>query len=437
MDSKSRNTAPRRLQARALFSALTLTVGLSTGSIRTACADDFAQWRGPQRNGISNEKGLLKEWPTSGPKLRWQVKDVGYGFGAPAVSGGRVYLISNQGLENESVHALSVADGKPIWSKRIGKVGNPKQFPSYPAARSTPTVDGAHLYALGSDGDLVCLAAATGELKWKKSLRNDFGGQPGIWAYSESPLIDGDTLVCTPGGTTATLVALNKTNGAVIWKSAVPGGDEACYASVITLDAGGTKQYVQFMKKGVIGVDAKTGKFLWRFDKTAETRMGGNIPTPVAYDGCVYSASGLTGGGLARIKGGNGAFVAEPVYFEKKLPSSIGGVVRVGDNLFGTGGTGLNCVGFKTGTVKWSDRSIGPGSILVADGRLYIHGENGDVALVEAASDGYHEKGKFTPPNHPEHGQERTWAYPVLANGRLYIRDLGTLWCFNVKAGGR
>jgi outer membrane protein assembly factor BamB len=395
-------------------------------------AADWPQWRGPQRNGISTETGLLKEWPREGPKLLWQLKEIGSGYSTPAVVGERLYLLSNNGPDNEFVQALAVKDGKQLWSTRLGKVGNPDQQPSYPAARSTPTVDGALLYALGSDGDLACLETATGKARWQKNLRTEFGGQPGQWAYAESPLIDGDVLVCTPGGSEATLVALNKKSGAVLWKSAVPGGDQAAYASVIVVEAGGVKQYVQFLQKGVVGVEAKTGKFLWRYDQTAQGSAA-NIPTPVAHEGYVYSAAGQTGGGLVRLKVNQGAVEAEPVYFARRLPTSIGGAVQVGGYLYGTASQALLCVDFATGTVKWQDRSIGPGAVCYADGRLYLHGENGDVALVEATPEAYREKGRFTPPDPPDRGRSKAWAYPVVANGRLYIRDLGTLWCYDIK----
>jgi outer membrane protein assembly factor BamB len=421
----------------------TLAIGVSflaaalTGVVgATASTSDWTQWRGPQRDGTSGERGLLKQWPAGGPKLLWQVNDIGDGYSTPTVVGRRIYLMSNRGMENEFVQALSTDDGKPVWTTRVGNVGNPNQNPPYAKARSTPTVDGDYIYALGSDGDLACLEARTGKIRWQKNVRQEFGGQPGEWAYAESPLVDGDLVVVTPGGTEATLAALNKKTGDVIWKSAVPGAADACYASATIMEVGGVKQYVQFLKVGVIGVDAKTGKFLWKFDKTAETRMGGNIPTPVAYHEYVYSASGMTGGGMAKISSTGGTFSAESVYFGKKMPAAIGGVVPVGDYLYGTGSQTLNCVELKTGTVKWEERCVGPGSICYADGRLYLHGENNEVALVEATPDGFHEKGHFTPPNPPTKRQERAWAYPVVANGRLYIRDLGTLWCYDVKGSG-
>jgi outer membrane protein assembly factor BamB len=294
-------------------------------------------------------------------------------------------------------------------------------------------VDGGRLYALGSNGDLVCLTTETGEERWHRNLRTDFGGQPGNWAYAESPLVDGNVLVCTPGGKEATLVALNKNASDVVWKTAVPGGDQAAYSSVIVVEAAGAKQYVQMLQKGVVGVDAKTGKFLWRYAKSVEGSPA-NIPTPVAHDGEVYSSTGR-GAGLVRLKAHDGQVTAEQVYFDRKLPTSIGGAVYVNGYLYGTTATGLVCAEFATGHVKWEARSIGPGSVCFADGCLYLHGENGDVALVEATPEAYREKGRFTLPGQPDRRQSKAWAYPVVANGRLYFRDLGVLWCYDVKEG--
>ena len=396
-------------------------------------AADWPQWRGPQRNGISHETGLLHSWPAEGPKLLWQVKEIGGGYSTPAMVGKRLYLLGNEGLENEFVKALEVKDGTQAWSTRVGKVG-PNQGPPYPGARSTPTVDGELLYALGSDGDLACLETASGSARWQKNLRSEFGGQPGNWAYAESPLIDGDVLVCTPGGAEATLVALDKKTGDVIWKSAVPEKDQAAYASVIVVEAGGVKQYVQFLGKGVVGVDAKTGKFLWRYDQTAKGSPA-NIPTPVAHEGLVYSGTGRGGGGLVKLHVDNEQVTAEQVYFNKGLPTSIGGAVVLDGYLYGTNGQSLICATFLTGEVKWQER-FGPGAVCYADGCLYIHGENGDVALVEATPDGYHELGRFTPPEQPDRKNSKAWAYPVVAGGRLYLRDLGTLWCYDVSEAG-
>jgi outer membrane protein assembly factor BamB len=193
------------------------------------------------------------------------------------------------------------------------------------------------------------------------------------------------------------------------------------------------KQYVQFLGRGLVGVDAKTGRLLWRYERTAQGSQA-NIPTPVAHDGLVYCATGKGGSALLRLKAVAGKVAAEEVYYDRTLPTSIGGAVLVGDYLYGTNSQGMVCAEFKTGKVRWTDRSIGPSSLCYADGHLYLHGENGQVALVEATPEGYREKGRFTPPDPPNRGKSRAWAYPVVANGRLYIRDLGVLWCFDVKA---
>jgi outer membrane protein assembly factor BamB len=400
--------------------------------VAAASGANWPQWRGPARDGISRETGLLKEWPKEGPKLLWHAKNIGSGYSTPAVVGERLYLLSNQGMEEEFVKALNVKDGKEIWSIRIGKVGNPNQKPSYPAARSTPTLDGDLLYALGSDGDLVCLERSGGKARWQKNLRMDFGGQPGIWAYAESPLIDGDVLVCTPGGPDATLVALNKKTGHLLWKSVVPSGEQAAYASVIAVTIGGGKQYVQFLQKGLVGVDARNGKFLWRYDKTAQGSPA-NIPTPVGRDGFIYSATGRGGASLIKLSLGQDSVAVDEVYASPKLPTAIGGAILVGNYLFGTTGQALVCAEFKTGEIKWTDRGVGAGSLCYADGRLYLHSESGELALVEATAEGYREKGRFTPPDQPERGQSKAWAYPVVANGRFYIRDSNVLWCYDVR----
>jgi outer membrane protein assembly factor BamB len=376
---------------------------------------------------------LLKEWPKEGPRLVWQVKDIDSGYSTPSVVGDRLYLLSNQGTNDEFVQALDAKDGKKLWSQRIGKVGNPDQQPNYPAARSTPTADGDWLFAFGSDGDLACLERATGKVRWQRNVRTEYGGQPGIWAYSESPLVDGDAVICTPGGSNATLVALNKATGELVWKGAIPGGEQAAYSSALAIEAGGVKQYIQMLQKGLVGVEAKTGKLLWRYNRTAKGSPA-VIPTPVADRDFIYSAGAMAGGGGVRLKANGGAFESEQVYFSPKLPSCVGGAVKIGEYLYGTSAAGLLCLEFTTGTVKWDDRSIGAASLCCADGRLYLHGENGEVALIEATPEAYHEKGRFKPTDPPDHGNSKAWAYPVIANGRLYIRDIGTLWCYDVKA---
>ena len=416
------------------------TVSVTRLANLSTSTSEWPQWRGPERNGISPESGLLKQWPKEGPKLLWQVNGIGDGYSTPSVVGARIYLMSNRGMENEFVQALSTQNGKPIWTTRVGNVGNPNQDPPYPKARSTPTVDGDFIYALGSDGDFVCLEASSGKVQWQKSLRKEFDGKPGEWAYAESPLVDGDVLVVTPGGAQATMAALNKKTGAVIWKSAVPGGDQAGYASAIVVQAGGRKQYVQFLEKGIVGVDAKTGQFLWRYKEVAKGPA--QAFTPVARGEYVYGGALSVGGGAVRLKPDGAGVAAEQVYFARGLPNGFGGAALLGDYLYGTriAGQGLVAVEFTTGKIKWQAESTGSGSVAYADGHIYLHEENGDMVLAEATPEGYREKGRFTPPNPPKRKQagdfaEKAFAYPVIANGRLYVRDLETLWAYDIKAG--
>lgn len=395
-------------------------------------AADWPQWRGPNRDGVSKETGLLKTWPTEGPKAIWENREVGHGYGAPAVAGDGVYLISNEGVEDESVVALKAADGKKSWSTRIGAVGNPKQQPSYPASRSMPAVDGNVLFALGSDGDLAAIETKTGAIQWQKSARKDFGGEPGRWAYSESPLVDGDLVVFGPGNGVA-LAALNKKSGEVVWKTEAPDLGQAAYASPIIVTVGGVKQYVELTEKAMIGVEAKSGKLLWRYEHAAKGSPA-YIPTPVAKDNMIFTASARSGGATVKVKAEGGAFSVEELFFDAKMPNAIGGSVLVGDTLYGTAAGGLMAIDFATGKLKWQERAIGPASLLYADGRLYLHGEEGAVAMVEASPEGYHEKGKFTPGNIPARPNNgKAWSYPALANGRLYIRDGTALWCYEVK----
>ena len=288
------------------------------------------------------------------------------------------------------------------------------------------------IYALGSDGDLACLETAAGKVHWQRNVRADLGGQPGEWAYAESPLVDGDLVVCTPGGADATLAALNKLTGEIVWRSAVPGADAAGYASIIIVQCDGVKQYVQFLSKGLVGVDAATGKFLWRYDRTATGPA--NIPTPVARDAFVYSGGARCGGGLVQLSANQGQVSAEEIYFDPGLPNGIGGFVQLGDCLYGAISTGMVCIDFQTGKTRWTNRGLGAGALCFADGKLYIHGENGDVGLIEAAPEAYRELGRFTPSDGPNRGNSKAWTYPVVADGRLYIRDLNSLWCYDVKA---
>ncbi|MEI6234562.1 MAG: PQQ-binding-like beta-propeller repeat protein [Planctomycetota bacterium] len=390
-------------------------------------AADYPQWRGPARDGISSETGLLKEWPKDGPKLKWKIDKIGGGWSTPSVAGDKIFLIVDKDKKEFAV-ALNEKDGSTIWSTELGSVGI-NTGPQYPGSRSTPTVDGSLVYCLGSNGDLACLDVEKGGVKWKKNFKTDFGGKLGLWAFAESPLIDGDVLICTPGGEKATMAALDKMTGATRWESVVPGGDTASYASAIVAQGAGIKQYIQFVQNGVIGVDAATGKFLWRDDRTKD--KAANIATPLFYNDMVFTSSGRAVGGAVKLTAVDGGIQATPLYKDPALATGIGGAIRIGDHIF-LNNRQLVCCEFATGKVLWEDKSIGAASISVADGHLYLHGhENGTVALVEVSTAGYKEKSRFTPTH--EIKAKQAWCHPVVANGCLYIRDLEVLCSYDVK----
>jgi outer membrane protein assembly factor BamB len=399
-------------------------------SFTALVASDWPQWRGADRSGLSKETGLLQEWPKEGPTLRWKATELGTGYSSPTIVDGRIYLQSTSG-QQELALCLDEKTGQKLWSTTFGTVGK-NEGPQYPGTRSSATVDGNSLYCLASNGELACLDCSNGSLKWVKNLRKDFDGKPGMWAYAESVLIDGEQLICTPGGTTATLVALNKATGEVIWKCPVPGGDNAEYASIMTVQSGPHRQYVQFLRKGVVGVDAKTGKFLWCYTNTVSPDQGANILTPVVSGNRIFTSGPRTGGGVVEIQPDGDGSKANEVYFNKSITPSIGGAVLVEGHLYCTTSQTLLCVDFATGKVKWTERSVGPASICYADGRLYVRGHNtGETALVVPSPEKYQEKGRL---KQIERSKIQGWPHPVVANGGLYLRDQDVLLCYEVGA---
>ena len=410
------------LPARAVL-AVALTALITT----SASSADWPRWRGPKGTGISDEKGLLSEWPEEGPKLLWRVdKALGRGFSGVAIAGERIFGMGNVDRKCHLI-ALSKKDGSRLWATPVGG-GNPN---------CTPTVDGDRVYALGREGNFVCCEVETGELIWSKSFPRDFGGRMmSGWGYSESPLIDGDVLVCTPGSNDALVVALDKKTGETIWKGGVDtvgsrGKDGAGYSSVVISNAGGIKQYVQLTGRGVFSFEAKTGRLLWDYNRIANGTA--NIPTPLVQGDHVFCSTGYgTGAALLKINKFGGDLSAEEVYFlnSKDLQNHHGGMVLVGDHLYGFGSGGLICLNFKSGDIAWSDRSVGKGSLMYADGHLYCLGERNSLALVAANPKKYVEKGRISI---PKTGRP-SWAHPVVAGGRLYIRDQHTLTCYDVLA---
>jgi outer membrane protein assembly factor BamB len=396
-----------------------------------AQAADWPGWRGPDRTGVSHEKGLLSSWPKGGPPLVWTAEGFGEGYSPPSVVGPRLYVMGAVGGE-EHLFAHRVSDGKRLWSLRAGKVG-PNDGPQYPGPRSSPTVDGDRVYAVGSDGDLLCAEAESGKLLWRKQFKTEFDGAPGAWAYCESVLIDGDLLVCTPGGPKAAMLGLDKMSGKTVWQTPIEDGHVAGFASPVVAQVGKVKLYVQFMGAALVGVDARTGRQLWRYRKN----VGGVCAnTPVVDGDLVFStAAGTPGAGgdalLQMTADEKGGVSVKQVYLKRNLMTHHGGVVLHGGHLYGTGSTGLICMEMKTGDVKWRDRSVGSGSLIIADGHVYLRGTGGQMALVEANAAKYVEKGRFT---QAKRSRFPTFTHPVIADGRLYLRDGPYLFCYDVRA---
>jgi outer membrane protein assembly factor BamB len=425
---------PRAAALRAVLAALPAAAVAAMAAVaQPTPGAPWPQFRGPDRTGVSRETGLLKQWPAGGPRLVWKAVALGTGNGAPSVAGGRIFGTSYRG-NDEVVWALNETNGKPVWSTRIAAANFQIGQQAQDGPGCTPTVVGDRLYALGASGDLVCLQVSNGKALWRKNLVRDFGGVVPRWGYAESPLVDGNRVIVTPGGRAATLVALDRTSGALNWKAQVPQGDGAGYASAVATNAGGRRQYVQFLAGGVVGVAAADGRFLWRYNAPS-TRFGINCSAPIVQDNFVFAAAGYnTGGGLARLATApGGGMTATQVYFTRDMRNHHGGMVLVNGYLYGFDESNLTCLDFKTGAVKWSNRSVGKGSVTYADGRLYARSERGPVALVEATPRSYMEKGRF---EQPDRSGKTTWPYPVIASGRLYLRDHDHLLCYSVRAGG-
>ena len=424
----------------ALYFVLALLTAIAFAS--TPESFDWPQWQGPDRNAISKESGLLKEWTPAGPPLAWKITGLGGGESTPSIAAGRIYGMSNRGAD-EVVWALSEKDGKTIWVTRLGPAFQQQEPPGKDGPGCTPTVDGERLYVIGLGGDVSCLQIRDGKIVWQRSFQRDFGGEVPIWSFRESPLVDGDKVICTPGGEGATIVALDKLTGKTIWKSQVPDDPKAAYASAIAIDFAGQRQYVQLTAKALVGVAASDGKFLWRYDKPSNN-YGINCSTPLYHEGQVFAASAYNnGGGLVKLsKEANGSIKAEEVYFSDKMQNHHGGMILFEGNLYGANGGNsggyLVCLDFKTGNVLWDERRgekrAPKGSVAFADGRLYYRLEDGTMLLIEPSPKQYIERGRFV---QPDRTRQPAWAHPVIANGKLYLRDQDILFCYDVKARGK
>jgi outer membrane protein assembly factor BamB len=408
--------------------------------IALSSSTDWPQWRGPNRDAKSLEAGLLSEWPKDGPKLLWSARDVnkgknvGAGYASLAIANERIYTLGDRDKAGHLI-ALDLKTGKELWATRIS--------PTYGngGPRSTPTVDGNRAYGLSPHGILVCVDAINGNLLWQKDLKKDFQGRMmSGWNYSESPTIDHEKLVVTPGGKEAVMVALNKITGDVIWKCAAPKDSGSGYASIVVAEAGGRRQYITLLgpELGLIGVDAESGTFLWNYSKVGNGTA--NIPTALVHDDLVFTSTGYnTGAALLKlVANGKGGVTAQEQYFLKgrQLQNHHGGMILVGDYVYG--GHGHNdglpfCADLKTGKLRWGpERGAGSGSasVVYADGHLYFRWDNNVVGLVEASPAGYNLKSEF---QLPKGTSTPGWQHPVIHQGKLYIRGNDQVLCYDIK----
>jgi outer membrane protein assembly factor BamB len=437
-----------------------LLSGLFITEIR---ADDWPQFRGSDRSGVSKEKGLLKAWPKDGPPLAWTFKDAGLGFSSVAVAKGVVYTLgTDKAFTDEYIIALDEKSGKELWTAKIGplyqdlykdKDGKIKNANSYgDGPRATPTVDGTLLFALGGQGQLICVdVAQKGKELWRTHLVNDLGGVlMDRYGWSEAPLVDGDYLICTPGGPKGTLAKLDKKTGKVVWRS-VGLTHSAPFAAAVAAELHGVRQYIQtgYVRSAgkeygaISGIDAKTGNVLWSetIFKGANDGIGS---TPIVSGNLVYISTGFGGGcHLFEIDAKQNATDLYSKAIAKKVKNTHGGLVLVNGHLFGhTEKTSWICQEFKTGEIAWTERdqlTCTSGSIAAADGLLYLYTDDGVAALVEPDTMSFKLISSFKIPMVSKIPQTRVssraaqiWAHPVIANGHLYLRDHEYIFAFKI-----
>lgn len=382
----------------------------------------WTQWRGKNRNGKSLEKGLVKRWSDGGPKLLWTAKGCGIGYASLSFGGGLIYTAGNFG-STVCVVAFSI-DGKQVWRSEVGRGWTG----SYPGSRGTPTYEDGKLYYESPMGEVVCLEARTGRKIWSVNILRKFRGRNISWGLAESVLIDGDRLICQPGGREVGVVALQKQTGKTIWTCRT--GDKPGYASPIVFEYKGLRQIVTMTSYAAVGINAKTGRLLWRYEH--RTSYDANIPTPIYHDGYVFIDSGYgSGGALLRLNVSGERCSVNEVWTTKALDNHHGGIVLVDGYLYGSSHRGRwVCLDFRTGRVMYSESGVGKGSVIYADGMLYCLSERGMLGLVEATPRGHKVVSRF---RIPRSGRGPTWAHPAIQHGTLYIRHGDVLFAFDIK----
>jgi outer membrane protein assembly factor BamB len=428
------------MRFRSPFWKIALLVGFGFAATRDASpcvGDDWPTFRGPDRSAVVNDSKLLKSWPEGGPKLLWEGSGAGLGYSSLAIVGDKIFTLgdglSTQKDKDEYLSCFDRKSGKQLWATKTGEPWKDRQ-PNWQSSRSTPTVDGDRVYVVTPYGMLYCCNAKDGSVKWKKHLKDDMGGNKAdSWGYSESVLIDGDTLLCTPGGAKATVAALNKNTGEVAWTCVNPDDRGAGHASISISKVGNKKVYVQSTGSGLIGFDAK-GKLLWSYPIPKTTAV---IPTPIIKDDLVFYPVGYgTGGALVKqVANGDSVEVKEIYGMKKELANKHGGVVLVGNHVYGDSDDSGQpyCADLMTGEVKWkAPRTGNRGSAVVigANDRIYIHHQDGRMLLVEANPAEYKEVGSFTVPKPDD---RPSWSHPVILDGKLYVREQDKIFCFDIR----
>lgn len=377
---------------------------------------DWPQWRGPLRDGIAAES--IPAWPEGGPRKLWETP-VGEGYASVAVANGVVYSFF-QVKGTETLVAYDAETGAEKWRSGCEVRYN---NPYGDGPRATPTVDGDRVYTVGATGILHCVDVQSGEKRWSKDLLADYKAPTPKWGIAFSPLVDGNNLILHPGGELGSVVALDKRTGSVVWTALSDGGG---YSSPLIVTLAGTRQIVVFTAGGLVGLDPAKGTPLWSFPWT--TPWDCNIATPVVAGDYIFITSGYDRGcALVHIENTGGKWSAERVYEHKKLCSHFASCVLFGETLYGFHESTLVALKLRTGEILWKKRGFGKGSVLGAGESLIIMGESGVCALADASPDAYRERARF------EFSNERCWSAPVLAHGRLYLRDQKTLACFDVN----
>jgi outer membrane protein assembly factor BamB len=379
------------------------------------------KWRGPNGNGIYNETDLLKEWPVGGPEILWHFDGLGEGHSSPVFANGVIYVSAM----TDSVGYIYVLtqDGKLKWKATYGK----EFFESYPGARTSPVVVGNLLYVYSGQGNLVCMDANDGTIKWTKSSFTDFDGENITWGVTETVVVDGDLVYFTPGGKKNNVVALNRFNGELVWSSTGE-GELSAYCTPLLVELPARKLLVTMTAGHIIGLDAANGKMLWSYPQTNRWSVHAN--TPVFYNNGLFCFSGYGQGGVRLELGADGTSV-EKVWFKKELDSRMGGIVVVDGYLYGSGDKAREwrCVDWKTGEEKYKSKELGKGVVIYADSMLYCYSDRGELALVEATP----EKFNLISKTKVKLGTAQHWAHPVINNGRLFIRHGDVLIAYKIK----